>query len=171
MPKTKIEKQKVVEALVDSLKAQKGMIFVDIRGLRVKELGILRGGLKEAGTRLMVVKKTLFEKACKTIGLDLKVKNLEGEIAAVFAPEELMSSAKAVTLFAKSHGAMKIRGGYFENSFQEPDIIQELAFLPSREELLGSLVGGHSAVLRGFLNVMEGNLKGLFTVLTNLQAK
>ena len=40
-----------------------------------------------------------------------------------------------------------------------------LAKLPSKEELLGQLVGTLNAPISGFVNVLAGNLRGLVTVL------
>ncbi len=165
MALTKDQKKKILDDLKEKLEKQKALIFVDFTGLKVKNLSDLRKKLKAAANELKVAKKTLFNLAFKEKGLEMKTKELQGEIALVFGYEDYMSPAKMVYQFSKDNPNIKILGGFIENEYKEAEEIITLAQLPSQEVLLAQLVGSISAPVSNFINVLQGNIKGLINVL------
>ncbi|MFQ6049506.1 MAG: 50S ribosomal protein L10 [Candidatus Paceibacterales bacterium] len=166
---TREQKQKIVEELKEKISKQKAIIFVDFAGLRVKDMFDLRKKLKGGDSELKVAKKSLIHLALKESRLKIEVKELEGEIALVFGYKDEISLSKIVWQFSEANPNLKILGGFFENKFVETEKIIELAKLPTREELLGRVVGSISAPISNFVNVLEGNLKGLIYVLTKVK--
>ena len=65
MPNAKVlsEKQAVVAALVDNLKAASSGVLVDYKGITVAEDTALRHELRESGVEYAVVKNTLDRKS------------------------------------------------------------------------------------------------------------
>ena len=59
MPKTKQQKQEILNQLAEHLDKQRAMMFVSYKGLKVGDMTSLRNQLKEAGAKLVVAKKTL----------------------------------------------------------------------------------------------------------------
>jgi large subunit ribosomal protein L10 len=59
----------------------------------------------------------------------------------------------------------------FEGEFLTEEKVMQLAEIPSREELLGMLVGSMSAPLTGFMNAVTGNVKGLTVALKGISEK
>lgn len=165
MPFTKAQKQKVIEGLTQSLNNQKAVAFVDFQGLKVKDMVDLRQKLKKVGGQLKVAKKTLIKIALEKTGLKLE-KELEGELALVFAFEDPLSILKTVYTFSQTNESLKILAGVFEGKFIEKEEVIALAQLPSREELLARLVGSISSPISGFVNVLQGNIRGLVYVLS-----
>lgn len=167
MPQTKAQKQAILEKLQKNLETKQGFFFFDFKGINVKDLSALRAQLKSLGAKLQVAKKTLLQKALKEKNLPLDAKKLEGEIAAVFVGDDLLTPLKAIFAFAKSHESMKVLEGYSESGVLTADMLKELSALPSKQELLARLVGSISAPLSGFANVLQGNIKGLIYLLAN----
>lgn len=165
MPKTKAQKAATLKGLGEHVEKQHSILFVDYKGIKVKELLLLRKQLKELGAKLQVAKKTLLKKALHEKGIDVDLKGMEGQVAAVFAFEDAFSPVKSVAAFAKTAENLKILGGYIENQVRGADTMKEIALLPSKEELLGRLVGSIASPMSGFLNVMQGNIKGLIITL------
>lgn len=165
MPKTKQQKQEILTQLAQNVEKQNAMVFVDFKGLKVKEIAGLRKQLKQAGSKLTVAKKTLLSKALKERGIEADVKGMEGEIAAIFAFEDPIAPIKIANTFAKSSENLKIVGGYFENELQNTQTMIAIANLPSRKELLTKFVGTIAVPISGFMNVLQGNIKGLIYVL------
>ena len=66
---------------------------------------------------------------------------------------------------SEKNSELKILGGIFENNFISPGEVIELAKLPGREELLARVARSISAPLSNMVNVLEGNIKGLISVL------
>lgn len=176
MPKTKAQKQTILNQLAENLAKQQAMVFVDYKGLKVKDMLTLRDQLKQVGSKLVVAKKTLLQKVMKEKGLPagrqgigIDFKGMKGQIGAIFAFEDSIAPMKTANIFAKTNENLKIVGGYFENEIQNAASIVAIASLPSREELLAKLVGTLAAPMSGLASVLQGNIKGLIRVLA--QAK
>lgn len=171
MPKTKTQKQEIVAQLAENMESQKSMVFVDFAGLSVKNMEKLRGQLRELGARLSVAKKTLFDKAASKSGIPAEFGKLEGQIGTVFAFQDELDPMKAIHKASKEMEGLKILGGYIEQEMRGVEYIETLAKLPGREVLLGQLVGTVSAPMRGFVTVLEGNIKGLVVAMDAIGKK
>jgi len=165
MALTREQKRKIIEDLKEKIAKQKAMIFVDFAGLKVKDLSSLRKRIKAAGNELKIAKKTLLGLIFKKAGIEIETKKLKGEIAVVFGYSDEISPAKIIWQFSQGNPNLKILGGFFEKKFREAQDIVSLAQLPSKEELLAKLVGSISAPISNFINVLQGNIKGLIAVL------
>src|SRR4030042_4366629 len=168
MAQTKEQKQKTIEDLKEKVDRQKSMVFIDFQGVKVKDLSNLRKKIKEVGGQLKVAKKTLINLALKNLGFKLE-KDLKGEIALIFAFEDSISPLKKTYQFSETNENLKILDGFFDGKFIEKEKVLTLAQLPNKEELLARLVGSISSPVSGFLNVLQGNLRGLVYILSQLK--
>lgn len=171
MPKTKTQKQNILQQITDNLKKQKSLLFVDYKGIGVKDLSQLRKQLKEVGARLEVAKKTLLSRAFKEKGIETDFKNMEGQIALVYSFEDPIAGIKSAHAFSRGNEHLKLLGGIMEDQMLDASQVKELALLPSKEQLLGILVGTLAAPIQGFTRVIGGNLKGLVIALSAIQEK
>ena len=169
--KTKAQKAETLKDLGEHVEKQHSILFVDYKGLKVKELLLLRKQLKDLGAKLQVAKKTLLKKALQEKGIDMDLKEMEGQVAAIFSFQDAFSPIKNVAAFAKTAEKLKILGGYIESQVRDANTMTMIASLPSKEELLGRLVGSIASPMSGFLNVMQGNIKGLIVVLNAIATK
>jgi large subunit ribosomal protein L10 len=166
MPKTRQQKENIVQDLQEKLSQAKAVVFADYYGLTVKEMEDLRKSLKEMGGQYLVTKKNLLKIALEKIGLSEV--NLEGGISLAIHNEDEVLPAKILDEFSKSHEALKIQGGILEGKFVDLNKIQELAKLPGKKELIGKLVYLVKSPLEGIVGVLQGNLRGLVCVLTKI---
>jgi len=83
----------------------------------------------------------------------------------VFGYKDEISLTKIIYQFAEANPNLKILGGFLENQFRTAEEIITLAQLPTKEELLSGLVRSVSAPISNFINVLQGNIKGLIIVL------
>lgn len=171
MSKTKTQKQNVLQGISESLGKQRSLVFINYKGIKVKDLARLRSQLKEAGARLEVAKKTLLSRALAEKGIDADLKNLEGQIAVIYSFEDPMAGVRAAHAFAKTQENLKLLGGYMESRLLTEAQVKELALLPSKEQLLGMFVSTLAAPVRGLMTVLEGNMKGLIVALSAIQEK
>jgi large subunit ribosomal protein L10 len=94
-----------------------------------------------------------------------------GEIAVIFGLRDEISSAKTVYEFSKENKNLKILGGILEKNFIGPEKIEELAKLPTKEELLAKLVSRISAPISNFVHVLKSIPQSLVFVLSQIQLK
>lgn len=172
MPKTLQQKQDIVENIKDNLNRQKVSVFLDFKGVDSKTFFKLRDELKEVKCKLQVVKKNLLKKALaflKYSELYKKIDAVEGQLALAFGFEDEVVSARICRKTQKENENLKILGGFFGNTYWDKEKMTALAELPSKNELLGRLVGSIKAPVNNFAYVLQGNIKGLMNVL--LKAK
>jgi len=170
MPKTRDQKKQIIEDLTDKLKEFKSLVFVDYKGLTVKDASEIKRLCKKHKVDYMVVKKTLIKLALEKANIkDIDVKHLSGNIALVIGFEDEIAPAKIVGKFAKDHESLKMLGGIMESKFIDLDQVMALSKIPSKTELLAKLVGSINAPVSGFVNVLAGNLRGLVGVLNAIK--
>ena len=90
---------------------------------------------------------------------------MEGQVAIAMANMDEVSAAKIIDIFAKTNENVKLLGGVLGSTVMNAAEVKALAKIPSKEQLLGQLVGTLNAPISGFVNVLAGNLRGLVQVL------
>jgi len=172
MALTRERKKEILEKLKENIEKQKIIIFADFTGLKNKEFFALRKKLKDVGSEMKVSKKTLINLALKEKNLDLiDARKLMGEIVLIFGFADEISPTKVVYEFSKENKNFKILGGILDKIFIGPEKIEELAKLPSKEELLARVVGQISAPISNFVYLLKGVLQNFVFVLSQIQLK
>lgn len=146
---TKPQKQSVIENAVKSLGESQAIVFVDFAGVGVNDLNALRRELRGIGARLEVIKKRLLKIAFERTGEACDPTQFEAQAGAIFSRVSLLEAARAVV----KNKLIKILGGYEmagHRMVSGAEVIM-LGNLPSREALLGQLVGTIAGPIRSFL--------------------
>ncbi|MDD4531581.1 MAG: 50S ribosomal protein L10 [Candidatus Pacebacteria bacterium] len=168
---TKEQKKDIVKDLESKIEKQKSIVFMDFAGVKVKDLAQFREKLKEEGNEMKVAKKSLMTIALKNKGVELDSKRLNGEVAMVFGYEDEIAPSRMVYQFSKENQKAKILGGFLESKFYEMADVVRLAELPSKQQLLGMLLGTISAPASNFVSVLSGNTRKLVMALSQIRDK
>ena len=171
MALTKAQKQKILDDLKEKVDRQKAIVFADFKGLKVKDLSNLRKEMKKKDCELKVAKKTLISAVFKEKKIEVDVRKMEGEIALVFSYKDEILPFKLLYEFSKGNKNLKILSGLIGKEVIEKEKAIVLGQLPSKEELLGKLVGSIKAPLSGIVNVLQGNLRNLVYVLSQIKGQ
>ncbi len=168
---TKDTKKEIIKDLVDKLSKHKVIVFFDYTGLSVDKFQELRKELREEGINCHVVKKTLIDLSLEKAGLKIpeKIKKVPGQIALVLGYEDEVIPAKILYNFSKKNNEVKIITGIISGNYLENEAIINLAQLPSKQELLAKLVASISSPIYGLVNTLQGNLRKLVFVLSNIK--
>lgn len=167
---TKAKKQEILKDLEDKLERSEAVYFADYRGLSVKDMGKLRGKLRDEGYDFRIAKKTLMQLSLKNKNLpEAPSEVMEGPVGAAFSYEGIVNAVKALHEFSKENDNLKILGGLVEGKFITQAEAIELAKMPTREELLAKLVGSMKAPVSGFYGVTSGLLRNLVYVLKAIE--
>ena len=167
---TKQQKIELVKDLTEKIKIAKTAIFVDFKGLKVKDSTDLKKTLRASGVEYVVVRKTLLNIALKNAGIEgVSTKAMDGQIALSLSNVDEVSGAKIIDTFAKTNENIKMLGGVLGKQVMNAAEVKALAKIPSKEELLSKLVGTLNAPVSGFVNVLAGNLRGLVQVLNSIK--
>ena len=171
MAKTRKEKEGIVLKLNEQLDSAKSAVLVNYKGLTVSETEELRYELRKNDVSFAVTKNKLFGIALKDKGIELEKEIMEQPMAVAMGYGDEIAAAKGVNDFAKTHEALQIIGGLYQNEFIAKDRVLVLANLPSKEELYAKIVGSLASPLSGMVNVLSGNLRGLVNVLAQYRDK
>ncbi len=162
---TKNQKKELVKDLAEKIKTAKSIVFADFKGIKVKDLTLLKKELRKEKVDFRVVKKTFINIAFKETGIEMDAKKMDGQVAISIAKEDEIAPAKILSKFAKNNENLKIISGILESKILSKEEIKALASLPSKDELLAKLVGTINAPVSGFVNVLAGNMRGLVQAL------
>jgi large subunit ribosomal protein L10 len=176
MAKTRQQKEVIVTSLTDNFGKAKSVVFVNFDGLTVSETGEFRKACREAGLSYAVAKKTLLRRALDSnkLSSEIDIAQFQRGVGSVFGFADEVTPAQVVDKFSKAHEAMTVLGGaMLENpegkKFLSIEQVNALAKLPTRDVLLGKLVGSLNAPISGFVRVLAGNMRGLVTVLNGIK--
>ena len=163
------EKEGLVADLQEKFKSAKVAILTDFTGLNVDQMTELRRQLRQAGTEYKVVKNTLLRRASENTDLALLADYFDGPNGIALSSEDLVASAKVMTEFREDNPALLIKVGVVEGHVLEPEQIKTLAFLPSREILLGKLLALMQAGPGRLVQVLNSPLQRLMLLLGSVK--
>lgn len=169
--KTLQGKKEVVQELSEKIKSAKTIVLADYRGLTVEQDTELRNALRKAGVEYKVVKNTLTRFAANENGLEGLDPFLNGPTAMAISTADPVAPAKVLSEFSKKYEKLELKAGVVEGKVIDIDGIKALAELPPREVLIAKVLGGFNAPISGFVNVLNGNLRGLAVALNAIAEK
>jgi large subunit ribosomal protein L10 len=119
---------------------------------------------------MKVARKTLIDLALQQANVkDASSKGMTGQISLVFGQKDEVSSAKILHDFSKKNEGLKILGAIIDGKFLDQPEAIALAKVPSREQSLANLVGTINAPLQNFVSLLNGNLRSLVFVLSQIK--
>ena len=144
-------------------------ILTDYRGLTTPEITALRRKLQVVGSEYKVVKNTLARFAAERADRDDLVSSFEGPIAIAFGFEGVIEPAKVLSDYIRTTRlSVGIKGGFLADKLLTSEEVMEIAALPSREVLVGKVVGTMKSPFWALVGCLSNPLRGLVGV---LQAK
>lgn len=146
------------------------MYFVEYTGLTHKQLEEARAQLTASNAEMAVVKNTLMNIALMEKSIDAK-DQLTGQKATLFSYEDPIATAKILTAFIKKYQLPKISFGILEGSLIDDKTIVKLATLPSKEILVGKLLGLLNSPITGLVYALNGNITKLAQLLKEIEKK
>ena len=155
-----VEKKAVVSEAVQIFSAAQAAVLAEYRGLSVAQITELRSEARSNGVDVRVVKNTLARRSVSGTPFECLSDHFVGPVLISSAGDPI-AVAKVVSKFAKDHEALKIMVGVMNGDLIDKSTIQMLAKMPSRDELLATLMATMNAPLEKFvrtLNEVPGKL-------------
>lgn len=136
-------KKVIVSDIVEKLKNSECMMICSYSGLTVEQVTELRKQCRENDVHYCVFKNRLVNRALQELNIEGLESLLEGPNAFVFSEKDVTAGPKIISQFIEKNKltSLEIRGGIMGNEILDVKAIKDLAATPSREELLGTLVG------------------------------
>jgi large subunit ribosomal protein L10 len=133
------QKSQSIETLEGVFANSGAVVVTHYLGLTVAETEDLRGRLRKEGAAFKVVKNRLAQKALNGASEEAHAM-FKGPVAIAYGPDPV-SAAKATTSYAKENEKLIIIGALLGEQVLDLKSVQNLARLPSLDELRGKIVG------------------------------
>jgi len=166
------QKEKVVEELGQIFESSGVVVVAHYEGMTVAQMQDLRAEMRSAGGSVRVAKNRLAKialegKPCESIG-----QLLTGMTVLTYS-EDPVAAAKIADAYAKKNDKFVILGGAMGNAALDPAGVKAVASMPSREELIASIVaciGAPASNLAGAIGAPASNIAGILSTLEEREA-
>jgi large subunit ribosomal protein L10 len=138
--KKKEDKQKDVESLRKELAESKNLFVTGYEKLRVDQDFELRKTVRGAGGKYRVIKNNLAEKASEGTAAEQVLKGLRGMTSMAYTTADPVALAKALTTYARTNPSFTFKAGLVEGRVIDIKAINDLANMPSKEEIFARLL-------------------------------
>ena len=150
-----LEQKKVVVAEVsEAITGAEAAILAEYHGLTVAQMTELRRKAREAGVHLRVVKNTLARRAVEGSDFACLQDAMVGPLAFA-ASVDPAAVAKVLDEFAKDNKHLIIKTGAMGGKVMSEAELKALAKLPSRDELLATLMATMNAPVQKFVRTLN----------------
>lgn len=138
--KKKADKEKDLAALRAEFEKVENLFVTSYEKMKVSQDDALRKVVRESGSKYRVVKNNLAEKASEGTAAEEVLKGLRGMTSIAYTYDDPVALAKALTTYAKANPVFTFKAGIVQGRVIDVKAINELATLPSKEELYAKLM-------------------------------
>jgi large subunit ribosomal protein L10 len=171
----KENKTELAKELKDKFSKAQVALFADYKGLTAQQADDLRRKLRATDAEVKVLKNNVARLITKDgkMGEDAKslMDGVVGPTLVAFAYKDIAATAKVFHKFSTDNEALKVKASLMGAKRISAADVQELASLPSREALLGKLLGTMNAPATSFVGVLAAIPRSFLYVLKAIEAK
>jgi large subunit ribosomal protein L10 len=138
---SKYVKELMMNQLRSDLGGSQSLLIVDLKGLDATAEHQFRRGLRKKSIRLRVLKNSLARRVFSEMGMDGLSKFLDGPSAVAWGGDGITELAKELTAQFKILKKPQIKGGAVDGVVVGADKVDDITKLPSREVLIGQVIG------------------------------
>jgi len=151
-------KKNIVSELNEKLLRAHMAILTDFTGMGVEEIREVKGKLRGVQGEFQVVKNTVAFRAAAGTALEGMQMHFKGPTAIVFGYHDAAAPAKALKEITDKQKKLKIKAGMVEGKVVDLDSFRKIAGLPSKQVLIGELLGRLNGPIAGFAGCLHGVL-------------
>jgi large subunit ribosomal protein L10 len=159
------EKKQFVQELKQRLDKACVAILTDYKGLDVQAITELRAKFREANVEYQVIKNTMLRLASEGTGVEAIKDHFKGPSAIALSYDDPVAPAKILTEFAKNNDKLEIKIGVMDGKVMDLSAIKALSDLPSREQLLATLLSAMNGVPRALVTALSDVPRRMVNVL------
>ncbi|MBM4399590.1 MAG: 50S ribosomal protein L10 [Candidatus Cloacimonetes bacterium] len=156
-------KNGIVNDLKTRLKDAAAIVLLDYKGINIEEVNQLRSRFRKENIDYLVQKNTLIKIALHELGIENLDDYLKGPTALAICKTDEIAPARILVKFLKDVMEEKefpsFKAGFIAGNLLNAAQMKSLSALPSREELIGKVLGCLQAPISGFMSVTQGIIR------------
>ena len=160
-------KEQVVAELGQIFESSGIVVVARYAGMSVAEMEDFRGRIREAGGRVRVAKNRLTKIALKGMACEGMADFMQGMTVLAYS-EDPVIAAKVANTYSESNPKLVLLGGALDKSVLDAKGVKQVAKLPSREELIASVVGcilSPAATLASAIGAPAANIASILSTM------
>lgn len=148
------EKEAIIQDLVKDIGRAKAIFLTNLVGIKSSEAVGVRKSVRDSNGKMVVTRNTLFKKAAAGTLAEPLVANLSGPHALAFAFDDPAAVAKSLKEAGTTLELVDLKGGILDGQILTKAQVKQLADLPSRDQMLGTLLATFMAPVSAFARVL-----------------
>ena len=166
------EKEAIIAEVAEKASRAVAMYFADFSKLTVAEETDLRREFRKSSIEYNVVKNTLARKALEQLsGYDRMFDKLVGPTGIAYSYEDPSAPARIIKKFSEKTGKLKLKIAVVEKQVYDATKLEQLANMPTRKEIVASILGSINAPASGLVGVINAVARDLVSVIDAIEKK
>ena len=161
--------QKLLTTLLDRMKDKPLIVTARYSNVNASQMNDLRRDITNGGGRMLIAKNNIVKLAADELGIADIESIIDGPTAYVIADDDIAATVKALTSSIKDQSInVDILGGVMENEIINANRVEQIADLPSKEQLIGMLASSLNGPLMSFARVLNAPVQNLASALEQI---
>ena len=159
------EKSEIVSKVMEMMEKSTAIFLTDYNGINVEDINDLRNQFRNEGVTYKVFKNTLVKRALEESGkYERLADHLVGMTGFAFADENPVAPAKIIKKYFDKNKKLLLKACYIENEYYDGSSLDTLASLPSKNDLVASIIGSINAPASGIVGAINAVIRDLVSV-------
>ena len=168
----KNEKAEIIAEVKELLQKATAVYLTDYSKINVADISELRNQFRKDGVNYKVFKNTLFKLALVESGKFNKLTDhLEGMTGFAFASTNPVAPAKIIKKYNDTSQKLALKACYIENQYFDGNKLAELAALPTKDELIASILSSLDSPVSGIVGSIAAVIRELVSVVDEVSKK
>lgn len=166
------EKTDVVSEVKEMMEKSSAVFLTDYSGVNVADINEIRNQFRKEGVTYKVYKNTLFKRALEEYGKYEKLADhLIGMTGFAFSDENPVAPAKIIKKYFDKNKKLSLKACYIEDEFFDGSKLNEIAALPSKNDLIAGIIGSLEAPASGIVGTINAVFRDLVSVVDEISKK
>jgi large subunit ribosomal protein L10 len=148
------EKDAIIQDLREDIGRAKAIFLTNLIGITSNDAVSVRKAVRDSNGKMIVTRNTLFKKAAVGTPAEALLANLTGPNAIALAFDDAAAVAKCLKNAGATLDLVDMKGGILDGQMLTKAQVKQLADLPSRDQMLGTLLATFLAPVSAFARVL-----------------
>jgi large subunit ribosomal protein L10 len=166
------EKTESISEIKELLEGSTAVYLTDYHGINVEDISDIRNQFRNEGVRYKVFKNTLVKRALDEVGkYDKIADHLIGMTGFAFTSTNPLAPAKIINKYFVDKEKLSLKACYVEGEYFEGSQLKALAALPTKDELIASIMGSLDSPVSGIVGAINAVMRDLVNVVDQVSQR
>ena len=161
--------EEILASILDRIQDKPLIVTARYSNVDASQMNDLRRDVSNGGGKIFIAKNNLVKIAADQIGIQDIEKIIDGPTAYIVADDDIAGMVKALTESIKDQSLeVQILGGIMDSEMIDAKRVEQIADLPSRDQLIGMLASALNSPLTSFARVLNAPVQNLASTLEQI---